>query len=154
MIDYLCEKQVTTLVWAVSALSLICTFHGLDYKVPKTVKKVLFSGEVMPYKHYQSWKKALPDALFVNLYGPTEITCNCTYHILDPDRDYTEGIPIGTAFVNKGVFLLDAHDQKIIEPNKIGELCVKGKGLALGYYRNEMQTKAHFTQNPLTRSLF
>lgn len=154
LIDYLCEKQVTTLVWAVSALSLICTFHGLDYKVPKTVQKVLFSGEVMPYKHYQSWKKALPDALFVNLYGPTEITCNCTYHILDPDRDYTEGIPIGAAFANKGVFLLDAHDQKIIEPNEIGELCVKGKGLALGYYRNEMQTKAHFTQNPLQEAYF
>lgn len=152
LIDYLCAKEVTTMVWAVSALSLICAFHGLDYKVPDTVRKILFSGEVMPLKHYQSWKKALPNALFVNLYGPTEITCNCTYHILDPGRTYEQGIPIGQAFENKGVFLLDEQDHEIIEPNQTGELCVKGRGLALGYYRNEVQTKAHFTKNPLQKA--
>ena len=56
------------------------------------------------------------------------------------------------AFENKGVFLLDEQDHEIIEPNQTGELCVKGRGLALGYYRNEVQTKAHFTKNPLQKA--
>ena len=80
LLDFLCDHQVTTLIWAVSALCLVSTFHGLDYKTPTTVNKVLFSGEVMPLKHLRSWREHLPEAMFVNLYGPTEITCNCTYH--------------------------------------------------------------------------
>lgn len=76
------------MTWAVSALCLISTFHGLDYKVPTSVKRVMFSGEVMPMKHLKSWMEHLPNAMFVNLYGPTEITCNCTYHIIDRNREY------------------------------------------------------------------
>lgn len=33
----------------------------------------------MPPKQLRIWQEKLPDAKFVNLYGPTEITCNCTY---------------------------------------------------------------------------
>ena len=42
--------------------------------------------------------------MFVNLYGPTEITCNCSYYILDKEKEY-EKIPIGTAFDNEEVVL-------------------------------------------------
>ncbi len=91
LLDYLCENKVTVMTWAVSALCLISTLHGLDYKTPETVKKILFSGEVMPYKHLMNWQQHLPEAMLVNLYGPTEITCNCTYHILESGRDYSGG---------------------------------------------------------------
>lgn len=148
LVDYLCDQNVTTMVWAVSALSLLCTFHALDYRTPHSVRKILFSGEVMPLKHYQILKEALPQVQFVNLYGPTEITCNCTYHILEPQRTYSQGIPIGRPFLNKGVFLLDENKQEIHKPDVVGELCVKGRGLALGYYRNPEQTALHFENNP------
>ena len=32
LIDFLVENNITTMTWAVSALCLITTFHGLDYK--------------------------------------------------------------------------------------------------------------------------
>ena len=131
LLDFLCDHQVTTLIWAVSALCLVSTFHGLDYKTPTTVNKVLFSGEVMPLKHLRSWREHLPEAMFVNLYGPTEITCNCTYHILQSERDYSGGIPIGRHFPNEDVFLLDEQNHKITQPDAIGELCVRGTALAL-----------------------
>ena len=51
LLDYICDNKATTLIWAVSALCLITTFHGLDYKVPTGVNKIIFSGEVMPIKH-------------------------------------------------------------------------------------------------------
>lgn len=148
LIDYLCAQRVTTLIWAVSALCLISTFHGLDYQTPETVNKVLFSGEVMPYKHLCCWRQHLPKAMFVNLYGPTEITCNCTYHILSPNRDYAQGIPIGRPFANEDVFLLDENHRRITESQTVGEICVRGTALALGYYGAPEQTKAHFVQNP------
>lgn len=151
LIDFLCEHRITTMIWAVSALCLISTFHGLDYKTPHTIEKILFSGEVMPYKHLQSWKKHLPHATFVNLYGPTEITCNCTYHILKENRDYSKAIPIGKPFPNEDVFLLHEEGCRISprDTQSIGEICVRGTALALGYYHSPEQNARHFVQNPL-----
>ena len=149
LLDFLCEHRATTLIWAVSALCLITTVHGLDYRTPETVNKVLFSGEVMPAKHLKIWMEHLPRAQFVNLYGPTEITCNCTYHIIDRKRSYPDGIPMGQAFPNEDVFLLDGDDQLVTSPNVVGEVCVRGSALALGYYRNPDQTAAAFPNNPL-----
>ncbi len=148
LLDYLCLNNVTTLTWAVSALCLITTFHGLDYKVPDKVNKILFSGEVMPIKHLNKWIEKLPNTTFVNLYGPTEITCNCTYYIIDNKKEY-EKIPIGKAFPNEKVFLLDKDNKLIIDTNKVGEICVSGDCVALGYFNNKEQTEKHFMQNPL-----
>ena len=83
VVDMLEENNVTTLIWAVSALCLLNRLHGLKYKVPAHINKILFSGEAMPVKQLNAWKSYYPDAMFVNLYGPTEITCNCTYYIVD-----------------------------------------------------------------------
>ncbi len=149
LLDFICDHQVTTMIWAVSALGLICTFHGLEYRTPCTVNKVLFSGEVMPIRHLKTWMEHLPDAMFVNLYGPTEITCNCTYHIIDRTHSYEKGIPIGKAFPNERVFLLDDENREVREADKIGEICVRGTALALGYYNAPSQTARHFVQNPL-----
>lgn len=148
LIDFLVEHNVTTMTWAVSALCLISTFHGLDYKVPTSVKRVMFSGEVMPMKHLKSWMEHLPDAMFVNLYGPTEITCNCTYHIIDRNREY-EKIPVGIPFNNEAVFLLNDKNELVAQDNIKGEICVRGTALALGYYKNNEQTDKAFVRNPL-----
>ena len=148
LLDYICENNTTTLIWAVSALCLITTFHALDYKLPTTLNKILFSGEVMPIKHLKQWIDKLPNVMYVNLYGPTEITCNCTYHILDNNKEY-EKIPIGKAFDNEEVFLLDEDNNLIKEYEKSGEICVRGTALALGYYNNVELTKKNFVQNPL-----
>lgn len=149
LLDCLCGESVTTLIWAVSALCLIPQLKGFTYKVPSSINKVLFSGEMMPIKHLKTWQKYLPDANYVNLYGPTEITCNCTYYRVD--REFEPGgiLPIGKAFPNEKVFLLDQEEKQIKEKDQIGELCVSGTALALGYYNNPDQTKQAFVQNPL-----
>ena len=149
LLDFLCERQVTTLIWAVSALCIITTLRGFEYKVPVLIKKVLFSGETMPIKHLNLWRRYLPDAMYVNLYGPTEITCNCTYYIVDREFQPGEVIPVGKPFPNETVFLLDGEDKEISQPGQVGEICVSGAGLALGYYRNPQQTQKVFVQNPL-----
>lgn len=149
LVDYLCEKKITTMIWAVSALCLITTFHCLDYKTPDKVNKILFSGEVMPFKHLKEWYAHLPMAMFVNLYGPTEITCNCTYYILDDNWQEREFLPIGKPFPNRNVFLLDENNNEITDTESVGEICVSGSSVSLGYYNNQEQTDRAFVHNPL-----
>ena len=152
LMDYLVEKEATVLTWAVSAMCFVSIMNGFDYKVPSKVRRVMFSGETMPVKQLNVWKKYLPDAVYVNLYGPTEITCNCTYHVLDRDYANGENIAIGRPFPNEKVFLLDDGDRLVTEPGVPGEICVSGTALALGYYRNPEKTAAAFVQNaPLGR---
>lgn len=153
LMDYLCEKKTTILIWAVSAMCFVSIMNALDYRTPETVRAVGFSGEVMPIKQLNVWKKYLPGAMYVNLYGPTEITCNCTYYVLNPEKEYglEEVIPAGTAFENEKVFLLDEENREV-DPSDLsgeGEICVGGTCVALGYYRDPERTAAAFVQNPL-----
>lgn len=149
LLDYLCERKITTAIWAVSALCIITTLNGFSYRIPTHLNKILFSGEVMPVKHLRKWQEALPHALFVNLYGPTEITCNCTYYVIDRIFEAGETIPMGRAFPNEEVFLLDEENKKVMQAGQTGEVCVAGSTLALGYYNNPEKTGEAFVQNPL-----
>ena len=93
----------------------------------------------------------LPDAMFVNLYGPTEITDACTYYIVDRQFADDEPLPIGVPIKNTGILVLDEQDRLITESGRIGELCVQGVGVAKGYYGNLEKTREVFVQNPLNR---
>lgn len=148
VMDRLEDNRVTVLVWAVSALCMINRLHGFKYKVPAYIKQVMFSGEKMPIKQLNQWMGHYPETRFVNLYGPTEITCNCTYHIVERTYEEGENLPIGKAFPNEKVFLLDEGKQ-VTKPGEVGELCVSGTPLALGYFRNPEMTAKMFCQNPL-----
>ncbi len=149
LMDYLADQKVTVIVWAVSAMCFVSIMNGLEYRCPEDIRMIMFSGEVMPVKHLNHWKKFFSDATYVNLYGPTEITCNCTYHVLDRDYEENEVIPAGIPFPNESVFLLDEEDKLVTEPGKEGEICVTGTSLALGYYGDKAKTDAAFMQNPL-----
>ena len=78
----------------------------------------------MPVKHLNIWKKYLPEAMYVNVYGPTEITCNCTYHIIDREYEPGENLPIGKPFPNEKVFLLDEEDREVTKPGEKREKSV------------------------------
>lgn len=149
LMDFLEERKATVLIWAVSALCFVTTMKGLEYKVPKSLSKIMFSGEVMPVKHLKLWKQFLPEAMYVNLYGPTEITCNCMYYIVDRDFADDSVLPLGVCFDNEKVFLLDENHQLVTEPDILGEICVSGTALALGYFGNRTRTESAFLQNPL-----
>lgn len=149
LLDYLCDKEVTVLIWAVSALTLVSSLKGLRYRVPGHVRKILFSGEVMPVRQLRQWQEAMPDTEFVNLYGPSEITCNCTFHIVEGLCEQDWKIPIGKPFQGREVFLLDEENNEIHNAQQTGEICVTGESLAEGYYRNPEETARRFVFYPL-----
>ena len=151
VMDMLDSCRVTTLIWAVSALVLLNRLHEFMYKVPGAINKVLYSGEEMPAKHLADWMTQYPEASFYNLYGPTEITCNCTYYKIEKIPSAGEKIPIGIPYPQKEVFLLD-EEGIFIDPrenDKPGELCVAGNCLAIGYLNNAEATDRSFVTGKL-----
>lgn len=148
LMDYLNDRKITSILWATSAIVLIGNSGILEESVPRHVDKVFFAGEAMPAKQLNEWRRKLPDAMFVNLYGPTEITVDCTYHVVDRELRDDEYVPIGRSCRNMEVLVLDEAGQ-LVEEGEAGELCVRGSGVALGYYNNRKKTEEVFVQNPL-----
>ena len=145
------ERKINTIIWATSALRIIENLNALEKTLPETLKTIMFSGEVMPNKVLNYWRNKLPDVNYVNLYGPTEITCNCLYYKVDRPFNDEDALPIGVAFKNTDILLLDG-DNLITEPGVKGEICVRGTSLAHGYYNNPEKTAEAFCQNPLNKA--
>ena len=148
LVDFINEKAVTSLIWATSAFNLVANSKIFDKKVLKNVNKVILGGEALLAKHLNTWKKANPNIQYVNLYGPTEVTVDCTYYKIDKDFKDDEAVPIGKACENKEVFILN-NENKLAPIGEIGEICVRGTGLAKGYFGNFEKTNEVFIQNPL-----
>ena len=151
LIDYLNSNRVTSLLWATSAITLIGNSGILKEKTLDHVRLVTFAGEAMPAKQLNVWMDHLPHARFFNLYGPTEITVDCTYYEVTrrfPDDSF---IPIGKACRNMEVIVLN-EDNEPVRDSEDGELCVRGSGVAMGYFGNPAKTAEAFVQNPLNPS--
>lgn len=149
LLSYLEDNKITAIRWVPSAMKMVYTFKGFKSLKPSCLRTIIFGAEAMPTKCYNYWKDNYSDATFVQIYGPTEITGVCTYYIVDKEYADDETIPIGNSFRNTEVFLLDEENQLIKRSGIVGEICVKGTCLALGYYNSPERTQDVFTQNPL-----
>lgn len=148
LVEYLNTYKINTICWVVSALTMISGFKVLEKHVPQYLRTVAFGSEMFPIRQLRLWRQALPEARFVNLYGPTEATgMSCWFEV---DRDFAddEVLPVGRPFRNTGVLLLDEHDRPA-PPGEVGEICLRGTCLTLGYYGDFERTDKAFVQNPL-----
>lgn len=149
ILEYIRDNEINFIFWVPSALIGVANSGLLDRIDCTCIKKVLFCGEVMPNRHLNIWRKALPNVVYANLYGPTEITDVCAYYVIDREFDDDEPLPIGRACRNTEIMLLNDDDQLITEKEVKGELCVRGTCNAVGYYDNPEKTSEAFVQNPL-----
>ena len=144
-------KGVNFIFWVPSIMVNIANMNLLEKVDMSMLKNIWFAGEVFPTKQFNYWRKKLPAAVFVNLYGPIEITLDCTYYIANHELTDDEPLPIGIPCKNTEVLILNADD-KLCEIGEEGELCVRGTSLAMGYYNDTEKTEAVFVQNPLNRN--
>ena len=151
LFEYMNDKGVTAVGWSVSALTVPAALGAFECSVPQHLRKVCFSGSVMPCSCLRQWQLALPQARFVNQYGPTEATASCTYYVVPGLVEDTDVLPIGKPYPHYEVFLLSERNEAVPD-GEIGEICVKGPILALGYYNSREKTAESFLQNPLNRA--
>lgn len=152
LLEFLNEKEVNTIYWVPSALSIVTNLGALDAIELPDLKKILFAGETMPTKQLNIWRRHVPYAVYANLFGPTEITDIGIYYIVDREFNDDEPIPIGVPCNNVDALIVDEDGQLVKECGKVGELLIRGSFLACGYYNNPEKTREAFIQNPLNKS--
>ncbi|MBE5890207.1 MAG: AMP-dependent synthetase [Lachnospiraceae bacterium] len=148
LVEYLNQYKINTVCWVVSALTMISAFGTFKTVQPKYLRNIAFGSEVFPIKQFRIWKEVLPEASFTNLYGPTEGTGMCCFYHVDRDFELDEVIPVGRPFKNTEIILLTDKNERAAD-GEVGEICIRGTSITLGYYNNPEKTAEAYTQNPL-----
>jgi len=96
---------------------------------------LIIGGEQLDYAVVDQWRSRwLPEALYINEYGPTETVVGCSVFAIDgrsADVPASGAVPIGKPIVNTGMYAV--NDGRLAPVGAVGELYIAGAGLAEGY---------------------
>ncbi len=150
--DYLAElirqENVSTLHFVPSMLRAFLDAARVE-DCSRHLKRVICSGEALPYDTLQRFFSRLPSIELHNLYGPTEAAVDVTEWACSPN-DPGPAVPIGRPIWNTQIYILDPHMQPV--PAGIaGELYIGGIGLARGYVKRPDLTAERFVPSPFGR---
>jgi len=134
LLEDLKTMSVNTLFWVPSALTALAGSEVREALADTSLTNIFFCGEVMPCRTLNRLRDVLPEARYVNMYGPTEITDVCCWYEVDRTFADTDSLPIGFPCANTRIRLMD------------GEICVSGTCLSPGYYNDPDKTAAAFGQ--------
>ncbi|MEP4546066.1 MAG: amino acid adenylation domain-containing protein [Saccharospirillum sp.] len=149
LIRWLDEHAITTFFCVPSVLTLLLKSRRLKPEAFRQVRHILCAGEALPPTVVRQWMLMYPHIQFTNMYGPTEITVDCTYHIIDevPAAD-ARSIPIGKPRRNMDIWVRTELGELSRKPGTQGELLVRGTSVAYGYLGLAEKTAEVFIQNP------
>ena len=134
------ETQGITIWYSVPSALMLLLLHGrLTPDRLKSIRILLFAGEVFPMKYLRQLAEVSPDSALYNLYGPTE-TNVCTYYKVERERlAGMEKLPIGIACANTDTFSV-TPEGGLAGKGEAGELYVRGPGVTNGYWADEEKT--------------
>ena len=142
--DLLVKKGITTLHFVPPMLGVFLTESTIDRH--SSLKKVMCSGQELPWELQQRFFAELPGVELHNLYGPTEASIDVTYWQCD-ESSTRRSVPIGHPIANTQIYILDA-DLNPVPIGVAGELHIAGSGLARGYLHRPDLTAEQFIANP------
>ncbi len=151
LLEILGQTRCTQWFSVPSTLVYLQSLQVLDQDSFKSLKRVIFGGEGYPLAQlkrlFDLYKSRID---FHNVYGPTECTCIASsYLICEDDFQDLNGFPaLGSMIENFDFLILDEHNQPVPQ-DTMGELCLMGPNVGLGYYNDPALTRQNFIQNPI-----
>ncbi len=131
------EQSITVVTLPPSALGTLKT-----EELP-ALRTLAVAGEACPPELVARWS---PGRLFLNAYGPTEITVCATMAECDANGARPA---IGRPMRNTQVYVLDSN-LRPVPTGEAGELYLCGEGIARGYHNRPELTAEKFIPNPFS----
>jgi len=144
--DLIKKYQVRTLHLAPSTLYLMLDtdmemgFHDLD-----SLDYVFIGGEALSSSRVIDWAtKPNRRCKLIHQYGVAECTDIASSYEMRLFKQYIDtGVPAGKPVDNTEIHILNS-DFSPADVNEIGEICISGAGVGLGYLNNVEMTKKNF----------
>ncbi|WP_395375876.1 amino acid adenylation domain-containing protein [Marinicella sp. W31] len=115
---------------------------------PECFRTVILGSDAVLMLAYNTWQAF--DIPIVNVFGLTETGCTTlTYKVQGPQA-YTTRLPNGGPLPNTKVYILDVAGNPVPE-GVMGELCIGGAGVGLGYIGEPELTAERFVDNPFAK---
>lgn len=146
------EDAGCTLWFSVPSLLIyLTTLKMLTADRLQAVRAFIFGGEGYPKPELKKLFAMFSGrSKLVNVYGPTECTCICSAWDVG-ERDLADSIglvTLGPLAANFFGLVLDEDDTAVAEGD-VGELCLLGPQVGLGYVNDAQRTAKSFVPNPL-----
>tara|TARA_R110002096_G_scaffold16898_11_gene58056 strand:- start:28990 stop:30480 length:1491 start_codon:yes stop_codon:yes gene_type:complete len=144
VIKVLQDKDINVALFVPSALALMRNYFD-ELQFP-SLRHSMFCGEALPADLVASWAACTPNATQFNFYGPTEATIYCTYHQWQgpqSEKSVNGILAIGKPMQGMEVLVVDEND-KPLEKNITGQLCLYGPQVTHGYWNSPEITAAAF----------
>ena len=139
------DHEITVALMVPSVLGFLSRYFD-EIRLEK-LKYSLFCGEALHQNLAAGWSACVPNARIQNVYGPTEATVFCLAYDIPATpvnaRSYNGIISIGTPMA--GTVAMVAGDDSLPLPDgQHGELCLSGRQLTPGYWKNDEKNKESF----------
>jgi amino acid adenylation domain-containing protein len=139
------EREQITVIHFIPSMLQVFLEHGVTDGC-RGLRRVLCSGEALPYALWQRFTASLPGVELHNLYGPTEAAIEVTWW--QCQSQVHEGIvPIGRPIANTRIYILDG-ERRPVPQGVTGELYLGGVGVARGYWKKPELTEQRFVKDP------
>jgi amino acid adenylation domain-containing protein len=147
LVKWIREHEISVFFCVPSVLTLLAISRRLKADSFPNLREVIFAGEVIQVDTLAVWMELFPDKKFTNMYGPTEITVDCSFQRVFEQPN--SSVPIGVPRKNMELFVRTEDGRLSQAPAAEGELLVRGTSVAYGYLSDDEKTRAAFIQNPL-----
>lgn len=149
LVPWLQKREITVFFCVPSVMTILEKSGRLVPGALPKLRHAIAAGEVLHPDVVRRWMELYPHVRFSNMYGPTEITVDCTFHAIAtmPAPDAT-AIPIGRPRRNMEVFVRREDGTLSDRPGDEGEIVVRGRSVSYGYLNDPERTAAAFFQNP------
>ncbi|HEU0053267.1 MAG TPA: amino acid adenylation domain-containing protein, partial [Longimicrobium sp.] len=114
-----------------------------------SLRRAFFVGDVLRRADVRRLVDLAPGLTVVNYYGSTETQRAVSYHVVDPEAERKEIIPLGRGIPGVQLLVRDAAGE-LAGVGEVGEIWLRSAHLAAGYLGDAALSASRFVVNPWT----
>ena len=146
------RRRVTVLNQTPGMFTQLVQVTSTGESAMESLRYVILGGAKFTPAALGSWLTAHPGTDVVNMYGITETTVHVTSRTITSKDVAGDRSPIGTPIPTTTVHLCDPHRiagrHRLLPAGAVGEICVGGQGVSVGYLRRPELDSERFLPNP------